>query len=49
MHLWPRSLFGRLTLVLFGGLIVAQLISAAISLSERDQAEILSAPLKAGL
>jgi signal transduction histidine kinase len=38
MHLWPRSLFGRLTLVLFGGLIVAQLISAAISLSERDQA-----------
>lgn len=38
MHLWPRSLFGRLTLVLLSGLIVAQLISAAISLSERDQA-----------
>ena len=36
MRLWPGSLFGRLTLVLFSGLILAQLISAAISLSERD-------------
>ena len=36
--LWPRSLFGRLALVLLSGLIVAQLISAYISLSERDQA-----------
>ncbi len=38
MRLWPRSLFGRLTLVLLSGLILAQLISAAISLSERDSA-----------
>ncbi|HEV2112362.1 MAG TPA: ATP-binding protein [Gammaproteobacteria bacterium] len=38
MKLWPRSLFGRLTLVLFTGLILAQIISFAISLSERDQA-----------
>jgi len=38
MSLWPRSLFGRLTLVLLLGLIVAQAISAAISLSERDDA-----------
>jgi signal transduction histidine kinase len=38
IRLWPRSLFGRLTLVLLLGLIVAQAISAAISLSERDDA-----------
>ena len=38
MRLWPRSLFGRLTLVLFTGLILAQIVSFAISLSERDQA-----------
>ena len=37
MRLWPWSLFGQLTLVLFTGLILAQLVSAAISLSERDQ------------
>ena len=37
MKLWPRSLYGRLTLVLFTGLILAQLVSAAISLSDRDQ------------
>src|SRR6266545_4011500 len=32
----PRSLFGRLMLVLASGLIVAQLLSAAINLAERD-------------
>jgi signal transduction histidine kinase len=37
-RLWPRSLFGRLALVLLSGLILAQFISAAISLSERDDA-----------
>ncbi|HVC28224.1 MAG TPA: ATP-binding protein [Gammaproteobacteria bacterium] len=37
MRLIPQSLFGRLVLVLLGGLIVAQLLSTAISLSERDQ------------
>ena len=37
MRLLPRSLFGRLVLVLLAGLILAQLLSTAISLSERDQ------------
>ncbi|MDE2003564.1 MAG: HAMP domain-containing protein [Betaproteobacteria bacterium] len=35
-RLLPQSLFGRLMLVLASGLIVAQLLSAAINLSERD-------------
>ncbi len=35
-RLLPRSLFGRLMLVLASGLIVAQLLSAAINLAERD-------------
>ena len=34
----PQSLFGRLMLVLASGLVVAQLLSAAINLSERDTA-----------
>ena len=38
MRLWPRSLYGRLSLVLLAGLIVAQFVSAAVSLAERDQA-----------
>ena len=38
MRLLPRSLFGRLMLVLASGLIVAQLLSAAINLVERDSA-----------
>ena len=33
----PRSLFGRLLLVLAGGLLVAQLLSAAINVAERDR------------
>ncbi len=37
-RLLPQSLFGRLTLFLTGGLIVAQLLSAAILLQDRDQA-----------
>lgn len=37
-HVLPRSLFWRLMLVLAGGLIVAQLLSAAINLVERDSA-----------
>jgi signal transduction histidine kinase len=36
MRFLPRSLFGRLLLVLAGGLIIAQLLSAAINLAERD-------------
>jgi hypothetical protein len=36
MPLLPRSLFGRLMLVLASGLVVAQLLSAAINLVERD-------------
>lgn len=37
-RLLPQSLFGRLMLVLASGLIVAQLLSAAINLAERDTA-----------
>ncbi|MGE5384445.1 MAG: ATP-binding protein [Betaproteobacteria bacterium] len=36
IRLLPRSLFGRLILVLSSGLIVAQLLSAAINFAERD-------------
>lgn len=37
MRLLPQSLFGRLMLVLSGGLIIAQLLSAAITFAERDR------------
>jgi len=37
MRLLPQSLFGRLVLVLLGGLAVAQLATAYINLSERGQ------------
>lgn len=37
MHLLPQSLFGRLVLVLLGGLALAQLATAYINLSERGQ------------
>ena len=37
-RLLPRSLFGRLMLVLVSGLVVAQLLSTAINLVERDSA-----------
>lgn len=36
MRLLPRSLFSRLVLVLLGGLVVAQLLSFAIHMQERD-------------
>lgn len=37
MRLAPRSLFGRLVLILLGGLIVAQFATMYINLAERDQ------------
>ena len=37
MRLLPRSLFGRLVLILLGGLIFAQMATAYINLAERDQ------------
>lgn len=37
MRLLPQSLFGRLMWVLLAGLIVAQLLSAAINFEERDK------------
>lgn len=37
MRLLPQSLFGRLMLVLSGGLIIAQLLSAGINFAERDR------------
>jgi signal transduction histidine kinase len=36
MRWWPQSLFGRLMLVLAGGMLVAQLLSAALNFAERD-------------
>lgn len=38
MRLWPRSLFGRLVLVLIVGLIVAQIVATFLSIHERDNA-----------
>ena len=35
--LLPRSIFGRLVMVLLGGLVVAQLAAAYINLAERDR------------
>ena len=37
MRLLPRSLFGRLTLVLLSGLTVTVLLSAGVQLRERGQ------------
>jgi len=37
VRLLPRSLFGRLVLILLSGLLFAQLVSAYLNLSERDQ------------
>ncbi|MGP1676706.1 MAG: ATP-binding protein [Burkholderiales bacterium] len=37
MRLAPRSLFGRLVLILLGGLILAQIATVYINLTERDQ------------
>ena len=37
MRLAPRSLFGRLVLILLAGLILAQIATAYINLAERDQ------------
>jgi signal transduction histidine kinase len=36
MRWWPRSLFGQLLVVLTSGMLVAQLLSAAINFAERD-------------
>ncbi|MBS1223948.1 MAG: histidine kinase, partial [Proteobacteria bacterium] len=38
MRRLPQSLFGRLLLFLTAGLVIAQLLSAAILLQDRDQA-----------
>ena len=37
-RLLPRSLFGRLVLILLGGLLIAQLLTAYLNLSERGPA-----------
>jgi signal transduction histidine kinase len=41
-RLLPQSLFGRLVAVLAGGLLVAQLLSAAINLAERESLLVTS-------
>jgi signal transduction histidine kinase len=38
LHLWPRSLFGRLSLILFVGLIAAHVLSVGLIMYERTQA-----------
>lgn len=38
LHLWPRSLFGRLTLILFFGLIAAHILTFGLIAYERTQA-----------
>ncbi len=48
MRLLPQSLFGRLVLVLFGGLIVAQLLSAAINFAERDRLLFRASGMQSG-
>jgi hypothetical protein len=35
---WPRTLFARLTLILFCGLLLSQTLSATLTLQERDDA-----------
>ncbi|MGE5319272.1 MAG: ATP-binding protein [Hyphomicrobiaceae bacterium] len=37
MTMLPRSLFGRLVLVMLAGLVAAQLVTLTVNLSERDQ------------
>src|SRR4051812_14211184 len=46
MRVLPRSLFGRLMVVLAGGLIIAQLLSAAINFAERDQLRVRSSGMQ---
>ncbi len=46
MRLAPRTLFGRLMLVLAGGLVAAQLASIAINLQERDSLLVRSTGLR---
>lgn len=48
MRLLPKSLFGRLVLVLFGGLLIAQLLSAYINFAERDRMLIRATGLQSG-
>jgi len=38
LHLWPRSLFGRLSMILFVGLIAAHVLSVGLIMYERTQA-----------
>jgi signal transduction histidine kinase len=47
MRLVPRSLFGRLVLILLGGLAVAQLVTLYLSASERNQIAFRSGGMQA--
>ncbi|MGZ3238537.1 MAG: two-component sensor histidine kinase, partial [Burkholderiaceae bacterium] len=38
LHIWPRSLFGRLMMILFFGLITAHVLSVGLIMYERTQA-----------
>lgn len=46
MRVLPQSLFGRLVLVLSAGLVVAQLLSAAINFAERDRVLLRAAGMQ---
>jgi len=37
LRLWPRSLFGRIALILFGGLAAAHVLSLGLLLYDRAQ------------
>lgn len=47
-RLLPQSLFGRLVLVMFGGLLIAQLLSAYINFAERDRMLFRATGLQSG-
>src|SRR3954451_17086075 len=40
LSMWPRSLFGRLTLILFCGLVMAHALSFGLVVAERTQASL---------
>ncbi|MBC7984210.1 MAG: HAMP domain-containing protein [Candidatus Obscuribacterales bacterium] len=40
LSMWPRSLFGRLTLILFCGLVVAHALSFGLVIAERTQSSL---------
>ncbi|OIQ94238.1 osmolarity sensor protein EnvZ [mine drainage metagenome] len=46
MRLLPASLFGRMMLILFSGLVLAQILSASINFAERDRLLLRSSSMQ---